>query len=444
MPPTPAVKGANEKPKAKPVEAPPVEPPAKIDQREKWLNIPQWAWVGIVVPLVVGALVPVVIHFLGRSKTPDNTTAIHNTYFSGDMYFKNEISIANQYQQTAGQPLNDATLKQKIEQAAKLVANNNFKDAAPILQEVAQQVPVGAVYNNLGVAYANSNDLPHAEEAFRQAVEKDPDDQASWANLGLVQLKQGKRADAMASFDKAPDLAPKQITGLVGIDILHPQPLELGTTVQAAVVSDTESYFAVNTPPKYRDWIEVSTTNQSTTLKPALAVFGPDKSNISGDQYNFTPGGNLTYSFVGLPSAKYYVKIWGFDSSGGNYAFLVRPTKSYDRYEPNDDIQHASPISLATIEANIMDGGDEDYYEFTAPSRAGNIDVVLANRSTTLKPTLRVFNADRTNISGDQTNYTEGGNVRYTFAAQPNASYYVGVLPYSGTAGAYSLTLTPH
>src|SRR5580698_4569778 len=114
----------------------------------------------ILVPLAV-ALVPLVNTILEGKKNPSGTTQIHNTNFTGPMYLANISLIEQQYQQTTGQPLNDRDLKKKIEDAVKFAAANNFAAAASILSDVSQSAPVAAVYNNLGIAYANSNDMEH-------------------------------------------------------------------------------------------------------------------------------------------------------------------------------------------------------------------------------------------------------------------------------------------
>lgn len=436
----------------------PVPPPAASDKvsdqtrkgtpmRKRSLK-DSW-WVLIAVPIIV-ALVPLVNTLLERGSAPSGTSLVQNNNFSGPMYFTNVSVVEQQYQQTAGQPLKDEDAKKKIEQAGKLVADKNFAAAAPILAEVAQRVPVAAVYNNLGVAYANSNDLARAEEAFRQAVSKEPNDQAAWVNLGLVQQKQGKLAEALASFQKAPgqSVAAGQIKAisrdLSGHDIRSAKLVPLDAALPDVIAADTSNYFKFTTPPKYRDVVEISVTNRSTTLEPWLQVFNSDKTNISGYRYNPTPGADFKYSFAADPNTTYYIAVGGHSETSGDYTLSIKPLKAYDRYEPNDDILHASTVDLGKpIEANIMDAQDVDYYRFTSPSRAGNIEVAIQNRSTTLEPWLQVFNSDKTNISGYRFNPTAGADLKYSFAVDPNATYYVAVGGNSQTSGDYTLTLKP-
>jgi tetratricopeptide (TPR) repeat protein len=325
------------------------------------------------------------------------------------------------------------------------VAANNFAAAASILSDVAQSAPVAAVYNNLGIAYANSNDIKHAEEAFHEAVDKDPNDRGAWMSLGLVQQKENNLDDALVSFQKVPDLAARQIKAIgalkSGHDILSVKPIALDAGRQDSIASGRVDYFSFVTPHKYRDLVVISMTNRSTTLAPLLRIFNADKSDISGEQHNDTSGGNLAYTFAAQPNSTYYMSVQGSQGTAGDYTLLVKPSRAY-RYEPNDDILRASPVDPSKpIEANIMDKQDADYYQFRSAAQAGNIEVSLANGSATLAPLLRIFNADKSDISGGQHNDTSGGNLTYTFAAQPNSTYCVSVQGSWGTAGNYTLTL---
>jgi tetratricopeptide (TPR) repeat protein len=420
----------------------------------------------VLVPLVV-AIVPLVNTLL-RKERPERHDLVQINNFSERMFVANVSLILQQYQTKTGQALNDPDLKNKIENAGRLSAGDNFAAAASILSEVAQSVPVAAVYNNLGVALANGNDLDRAEQAFHDALRADPDYKAAWVNLGLVQQKEDKLDDALGSFLKAPDFAARQIKAIGeelkpkpaapspdqtaatqaiaangnGHDILHPRPIAVGVERQDTSAGKP-NYFRFVAPPKYRDLVVVSITNRSTTFAPSLTLFNADKSNFGANQFNYTAGANLEYTFAAQPSCTYYVSVDAITGTGGDYTLLVKPLKAYDRYEPNDDIMHSSAIDLGRpIEANIMDRDDLDYYRFRSPASARNIEVSVANRPTTLSPLLNVFDEDRSNISGNQYNPTNGGCVRYTFTAQPNQTYYVAVKSWDGF-GDYTLTLQP-
>ena len=119
-----------------------------------------------------------------------------------------------------------------------------------------------------------------------------------------------------------------------------------------------------------RDYVDVVLNNESTTLAPIITVYNPDKSELAHET-NFTRGGDVTYSFVPRPNKQYYVKVSPYSGSYGDYRLTVRPRNAYDAYEPNNDILDASSIAVGkTIEAEIMDPDDVDFYRF----ETGNIE----------------------------------------------------------------------
>ena len=60
-------------------------------------------------------------------------------------------------------------------------------------------------YHNLGFAYFHAGRLAEAEEAFRKALEFDPQRGVTHARLALVLRDQGKGEEAMAEAEKEPN-----------------------------------------------------------------------------------------------------------------------------------------------------------------------------------------------------------------------------------------------
>jgi len=220
-------------------------------------------------------------------------------------------------------------------------------------------------------------------------------------------------------------------------------PLDTGIAGAIADSSDKDT-FQFKTPPKYRDWIEITLENRSTTLVPRIELYNADKSDMGGTAAS-TAGANVKHTFVALPDTVYYVQVAPVccGGSSGAYSLSVKPLKAYDAYEPNDDIRHAAAIGLGkTVDANIMDAGDTDFYQFKT-SKGGNVLVSVTNRSTTLVPDIAVFDADKSRVGGTPAS-TPGADHRYSFPSQPNAMYYVQISPVccGGSSGAYSLAVT--
>jgi hypothetical protein len=220
---------------------------------------------------------------------------------------------------------------------------------------------------------------------------------------------------------------------------LHPTSVVLDTAIQGALVDDQDvDFFSFKTLPGNRDVIQVTMENRSTTLSPALSVFNANKSNVGGDN-DGTAGANVDFVFSAFPDTTYYVSVNHYVRSAGAYQVTIKPLKKYDRFEPNDDLLQAKPIQIGSpIEAEIMDGDDRDFFKITTSAKAKTVKVTLENRSTTLSPSITVFNSDKSNLGGEN-NGTAGANLGYSFPATANATYYIAAGHYIRSGGAYSL-----
>ena len=68
----------------------------------------------------------------------------------------------------------------------------------------------------------------------------------------------------------------------------------------------------------------------------------------------------------------------------------------------NKDIFHATPIALGkTVFDSKINAEDQDFFSFvTSPTYRDVIQVRIENSSTTLRPSLNVYDAEKRNISG--------------------------------------------
>ena len=64
---------------------------------------------------------------------------------------------------------------------------------------------------------AVKQDWAHAEELFRDALDKDSDRADAWRGLGYVLRKQGHAEDARAAYEKALELSPADSETLLGL-----------------------------------------------------------------------------------------------------------------------------------------------------------------------------------------------------------------------------------
>ena len=117
-------------------------------------------------------------------------------------------------------------------------------------------------------------------------------------------------------------------------------------------------------------------------------------------------------------------------------------TKAAAIQAANNTILTAAPLQIGSSIDSSVTPDNPDYFTFTAPATRDIINIRLENTSTTLMPDLSVYNADRAQI-GKQYQTTAGANAVLDVAATAAGKYYVQVAAFSGTSGAYKLTITP-
>jgi Flp pilus assembly protein TadD len=99
-----------------------------------------------------------------------------------------------------------------VELSALYSKAGQINEAAAVLEQakaVGADDPVALL--NVGISYFNKKDYAHAESMFRRVTESkasNPDLAMAYGLLGKLQLRDGKNADAIASFEKSLELDP--------------------------------------------------------------------------------------------------------------------------------------------------------------------------------------------------------------------------------------------
>ena len=120
----------------------------------------------------------------------------------------------------------------------------------------------------------------------------------------------------------------------------------------------------------------------------------------------------------------------------------VAPTPS-GPVTPGSNIEQAATASIGTaIDGEIAKPDQNNFYKFDVALKQRDLGIVrLQNKSTTLKPEFKLYNADRS-AGADVYDGTPGASVERTVALEPGQSFYVEVLNY-GSMGKYTLSVTP-
>lgn len=224
-------------------------------------------------------------------------------------------------------------------------------------------------------------------------------------------------------------------------EILSPNVAKLDTWISSSItVGNDIDYFTFETKPIHRDWVTIEVENRSTTLRPHIRIFDANKSSIFYT-YNDTSGANVKHQYVTSPSTQYFVQITSRSKTRGQYLLRIHTHTAYDQFEPNESVLDAKPIQVnASIDAEIMDGKDKDYYYFKA-TQDGKIKMDIINRSTKLRPHYEIFNSNKASVKYSY-NDTSGADISYTLKAKAGSRYYINISSRSSTNGGYTLKLS--
>src|SRR5580700_2930938 len=102
-------------------------------------------------------------------------------------------------------PSNGAALEQLSQ---LLVDEGRSQEAITLLTQAAGESASPDIYDLLGDAYAQSKDFAKSEDAYRKAVEEDPDDPTHVHGLAQALMSQEKFAEALEQYKRLSELEP--------------------------------------------------------------------------------------------------------------------------------------------------------------------------------------------------------------------------------------------
>jgi hypothetical protein len=343
-------------------------------------------------------------------------------------YVTDADSLRQEFLRFQGKPLGDPAIERDFDRASDLMNQGEYPASAVLLETVVQSAQLPVVYNNLGVLYVKLNDGAKAVGAFREALARDFDYPSVRQNL--ARFKFGNSADPVTR-----EVEPNGTDRLANV-------ISLGRSVDAEISVDVNDVdcFRVTSPPAPRDLLLVQLVNRSQTLAPRLRLYDADGRLLDWSRESLEPGASLREVISPPPNTTLFLRVEGLIDTAGAYSLTVSPMKAFDAFEPNDDILTATKIGLnQTVEANIMDGEDTDYYSFRGSERG--VAIEIQNRSKTLIPALTIFTPEMTNNGFGPKLTAPGSDLHFSMKVESGKTYYIQVWGQSKTAGDYSLTI---
>jgi hypothetical protein len=345
-------------------------------------------------------------------------------------YVEDVGALRDEYARFQGQQLRNQALATQFADATRFAREGNYPAAIAILEPLSLEAPVPAVFNNLGVLYQRANDPARAMNALQAALARDSGYAA--ARLNLRRMPEIRPDSPIPVTHEVEPNNHRLMANVVPLD----------APVEASIQSINDSdFYRFATPKGPRDLIEVRLENRSQGLAPGLLVMDADGGRVGKLDEDVKPGSSVTQMLSPAPGALMYLQVWGQRGSEGAYLLTVKPVHAFDAYEPNDDIFNTPALTTRqTVDANIMDERDTDYYRVEAVG-SGKIEIDVVNRSQTLIPALTLYSVDKRFIAFGPDVRKPGASLKYSFEALSGQRYYVQVWSQANTSGAYQLTM---
>ena len=107
------------------------------------------------------------------------------------------------------------------EEAIAALKNGATDKALKLLARLSLDAPdKPRLFTNLGLAHFQLQQSELAEQAFQQAIERDPDDAVAHNHLGILQRRQGRFQDALVEYQRAIKIDAKYAGAHLNLGIL--------------------------------------------------------------------------------------------------------------------------------------------------------------------------------------------------------------------------------
>jgi tetratricopeptide (TPR) repeat protein len=160
--------------------------------------------------------------------------------------------------------------RKEVDKANEAMALHDWKKALEHLNKAITLAPQYATaYNNMGVLYAKTNDIPHEEEALKKAVAIDEHFAPALVNYGKLCLSQKNPAQAEVFLQKAATAEPDNSETLM----LLAYSQYLNRHFDAAITNSLQAHSTNHDHPSFVHYIAARSYQQENQQAQALGQF---------------------------------------------------------------------------------------------------------------------------------------------------------------------------
>ncbi len=208
----------------------------------------------------------------------------------------------------------------------------------------------------------------------------------------------------------------------------------------ASILAIGEPVKVTHLPANDNDWyrihvdeqgqLDVNITDVPSNLDIFYRIWNSEKSTISGWTGPLKEGGDTIGSFDLAKAGDYFLEV--ADSKHDNrsiepYTIRLGFIPSRDRSEANDSFSQASPLKIgSTITGAILPKGDSDWYRISA-AWPGDLKVHLSNVPENLDLSARLWNSEKSTVSGWLSPLKAGGDTEGTVPINGAGTYFLEV-----------------
>jgi tetratricopeptide (TPR) repeat protein len=103
------------------------------------------------------------------------------------------------------------------QEAELLLEQNRAQEAITLLEGIVKRAPSGHLEDTLGDAYSQVHDFANAEQAYRKAIELEPDEADHYRGLAQTLASEDKYADSLAQYQHLAEIDPDEPANYIRI-----------------------------------------------------------------------------------------------------------------------------------------------------------------------------------------------------------------------------------